>query len=120
MIDRTRVWKLPLPTLYSSIKENLSMAKKKPTGCPTRAAIDEIVARLDVVDSRLALSAKFEELRTAERMLHTLAQGVGTLAQGVGTLTERVEAIEATLAAEDLAEDDEPVTRTWQQWWEGR
>jgi len=114
MIDRTRVWKLPLPTLYSSIKENLSMAKKKPTpGCPTRSAIDEILARLDVVDTRLALSAKFEELRTAERMLHTLAQSVGTL-------TERVEAIEATLAAEELAEDDAPVARTWQQWWEGR
>jgi prolyl-tRNA synthetase len=22
--------------------------------------------------------------------------------------------------AEELAEDDAPVTRTWQQWWEGR
>lgn len=88
------------------------MAKKKP-GCPTRTAIDEILARLEVVDSRLALSAKFEELRTAERMLHTLAQSINTL-------TTRVEAIEATLAAEDLAEDDAPVTRTWQQWLEGR
>jgi hypothetical protein len=46
-------------------------------------------------------------------MLHSLAQAVGTL-------TERVEAIEATLAAEELDEEDAPVTRTWQQWWEGK
>lgn len=89
------------------------MAKKKPTGCPTRTAIDEILSHLEVVDTRLALAAKFEELRTAERMIHTIAQGVGAL-------TSRVEAIEATLAAEELDEDDAPVARTWQQWWEGR
>lgn len=112
MIDR--VWKLPLPTLYQSLQEKWPMTKKKPTpGCPTRTAIDEILARLDVVDSRLALSAKFEELRTAERMLHSLAQSINTL-------TDRVTAIEETLAAEELDEDDAPVARTWQQWWEGK
>ena len=90
------------------------MAKKKPTpGCPTRTAIDEILAQLEVVNHRLALCAKFEELRTAERMLHTLAQGVGAL-------TSRVEAIEETLAAEEAEADDAPVARTWQQWWEGK
>ena len=111
LFDPARVWTFPLPKFT---QENFSMAKKKPApGCPTRAAIEEILAHLEVVDSRLALCAKFEELRTAERMLHTLAQAVGTL-------TERVETIEATLAAEEIDEDDAPVTRTWQQWWEGR
>lgn len=111
LFDQKRVWTFPLPKFT---QENFSMAKKKPTpGCPTKTAIDEILAHLEVVDTRLALAAKFEELRTAERMLHTLAQSVGAL-------TTRVEAIEATLAAEELAEDDAPVTRTWQQWWEGR
>lgn len=86
------------------------MAKKKPApGCPTNKVIDEILSHLEVVDSRLALAAKFEELRTAERMLHTLTQSVNAL-------TARIEAIEATLADED----DAPVARTWQQWWEGR
>jgi len=113
MINRTRVWKLPLPSLYESLQEKWPMAKKKLAGCPTKSAIDEILAHLEVVDTRLALSAKFEELRTAERMLHTLSQAVGTL-------TTRLDAVEATLAAEELAEDDAPVTRTWQQWWEGR
>jgi hypothetical protein len=111
LFDPARVWTFPLPKFT---QENFSMAKKKPVpSCPTRTAIDEILAHLEIVDSRLALSAKFEELRTAERMLHTLAQAVGTL-------TERVEAIEATLAAEELDEDDAPVTRTWQQWLEGK
>jgi len=110
LFDPNRVWTFPLPKF---VQENFSMAKKKPAGCPTKTAIDEILAHLEVVDSRLALSAKFEELRTAERMLHTLAQAVGAL-------TERVEAIEATLAAEEIDEEDAPVTRTWQQWWEGR
>jgi len=114
MIDRLRVWKLPLPALYESLQEKWPMTKKKPApGCQTKAAIDEILAHLEIVDTRLALSAKFEELRTAERMLHTLAAAVNTL-------TTRVEAIEATLAAEELAEDDAPVTRTWQQWLEGK
>jgi hypothetical protein len=111
LFDPNRVWTFPLPKFT---QENFSMAKKKPApGCPTRTAIDEILSHLEVVDSRLALSAKFEELRTAERMLHTLAQAVGTL-------TERVEAIEATLAAEEIDEEDAPVTRTWQQWLEGK
>jgi hypothetical protein len=111
LFDPARIWTFPLPKFT---QENFSMTKKKPApGCPTRAAIDEIVARLDVVDSRLALSAKFEELRTAERMLHTLAQGVAAL-------TARVEAIEETLAAEEAEADDAPVARTWQQWWEGK
>ena len=89
------------------------MAKKKPAGCPSYTAIDEILAHLEIIDTRLALCAKFEELRTAERMLHSLAQSINTL-------TDRVTAIEATLAAEELAEDDAPVARTWQQWWEGK
>jgi hypothetical protein len=110
LFDLIRVWTFPLPKFT---QENLSMAKKKPAGCPTRTAIDEILAHLEVVDSRLALAAKFEELRTAERVLHSLAQSINTL-------TERVTAIEATLAAEELAEDDAPVARTWQQWWEGK
>ena len=111
LFDPNRVWTFPLPKFT---QENFSMAKKKPTpGCPTRTAIDEILSRLDVIDTRLALCAKFEELRTAERMLHTIAQGVGAL-------TSRVEAIEATLAAEEAESDDAPVARTWQQWWEGK
>jgi len=111
LFDPIRVWTFPLPKFT---QENFSMAKKKPApGCPTRNAIDEILAHLEVVNTRLALCAKFEELRTAERMLHTLAQGVGAL-------TSRVEAIEATLAAEELDEDVVPVARTWQQWLEGR
>jgi len=108
------VWKLPLPTLYQSLQEKWPMAKKKPAPVtPSYTAIDEILANIEIINTRLPLCAKFEELRTAERMLHTLAQAVANL-------TTRVEAIEATLAAEELAEDDEPVTRTWQQWWEGR
>lgn len=113
MIDRTRVWKLPLPSLYQSLQEKWPMAKKKPAGCPSYTAIDEILANIEIINTRLALCAKFEELRTAERMLHTLAQSISTL-------TERVEAIEAALAAEELDEDDAPVTRTWQQWLEGK
>jgi hypothetical protein len=111
LFDPNRVWTFPLPKFT---QENFSMAKKKPApGCPTRTAIDEILANIEIINTRLALCAKFEELRTAERMLHTLAQSINTL-------TERVEAIEATLAAEELDEDDAPVTRTWQQWLEGK
>ncbi len=111
LFDPARVWTFPLPKFT---QENFSMAKKKPApGCPTRTAIDEILAHLEIIDTRLALCAKFEELRTAERMLHSLAQSINTL-------TERVTAIEATLAAEELDEDDAPVTRTWQQWLEGK
>jgi hypothetical protein len=110
LFDPNRVWTFPLPKFT---QENFSMAKKKPAGCPTKTAIDEILAHLEVIDTRLALCAKFEELRTAERMLHSLAQSVNVL-------TERVTAIEATLAAEELDEDDAPVTRTWQQWLEGK
>lgn len=112
LFDPNRAWTFPLPKFT---QENFSMAKKKPApGCPTRTAIDEILAHLEVVDSRLALSAKFEELRTAERMLHTISQGVAAL-------TARVEAVEETLAdCFGNEEDDAPVTRTWQQWWEGK
>jgi hypothetical protein len=111
LFDTTRVWTFPLPKFT---KENFSMAKKKPAPVTAnRQDIDQILTHLEVVNTRLALCAKFEELRTAERMLHTLAQGVGAL-------TTRVEAIEATLAAEELDEDVAPVTRTWQQWLEGR
>jgi len=111
LFDPARVWTFPLPKFT---QENFSMAKKKPApGCPTRAAIDEILAHIEIINTRLALCAKFEELRTAERMLHTIAQGVAAL-------TARVEAIEETLAAEEAEADDAPVTRTWQQWWEGR
>ena len=111
LFDPARVWTFPLPKFT---QENFCMAKKKPApGCPTRTAIDEILTHLEVVDSRLALAAKFEELRTAERMLHSLAQSINTL-------TDRVTAIEETLSAEEMDEDDAAPARTWQQWWEGR
>jgi len=111
LFDPARVWTFPLPKFT---QENFSMAKKKPApGCPSYTAIDEILANIEIINTRLALCAKFEELRTAERMLHAIAQGVAAL-------TARVEAIEETLAAEELAEDDAPVARTWQQWGEGK
>jgi hypothetical protein len=111
LFDPSRVWTFPLPKFT---QENFCMAKKNPApGCPSYTAIDEINAHIEIINTRLALCAKFEELRTAERMLHTIAQGVGAL-------TSRVEAIEETLAAEEAEADDAPVARTWQQWWEGR
>jgi hypothetical protein len=111
LFDPNRVWTFPLPKFT---QENFLMAKKKPApGCPTRTAIDEILAHLEIVDSRLALSAKFEELRTAERMLHELAKNVNAL-------SERMANVEATLAAEEIDEDDSAPARTWQQWLEGR